>query len=785
MDNPLQDEVIAYPIAPGYVVIDLDRKNGKDGVKSLKERWKERHNTLITKTKSGGLHVWYALPKGAQLGNRTGILPGVDLRTVGGFVRDFPSPGYAVWRDLPIAEIPPGLLALIQEAAPKPKESPMQGFGERQPWVASIDSERELSEIAPFLRLENRDDWQFAMDALAHDRDQLEAAGIDVLGLAVSMSRTAQGFEDEPEETIKEALERPEDQRFSGACVKALIVRAKAAKWTPQKSATPAPMPDPEPLPTGLPPVDSFDENLLPLGLRAYVTDIAERLQCPLDFPAVAFLVCLSSVVGGRVAIKPKRRDDWTVLPNLWGAIVGRPSLMKTPALSEATKMLYRMEELARSLHAEKMNAYEAEMEASKVRAAANKKKAAKLLDKSDQDKSVLVEMLRKEQPPAPPTLRRYIANDATVEKLGELLQENPEGLLLFRDELVGWLRNMDRDGHEGDRAFYLEAWTGGKPFTYDRIARGSVFIDKVTLSVLGGIQPGPLRSYVSQATQGGAGDDGLLQRFQLLVWPDAIGGWRNVDRWPDTEAKQGVWGIFERLADLTAPTVDDEPPALRFDEEGQKVFDGWRTELEARLRVEDLSAVLESHMAKYRSLVPSIALLSHLVEGGAAIGRVKAEHVRRAIGWARYLESHARRVYSVALDPDMAAAVALSERLKTLPDPITARDVYRRGWSGLDRKATDGALRVLVDFGHLLPVEQDTNGRPTTLYRINPKLKNFSESLGEGTDKTAKTPICPPFVSFVSPSSKETEKFSVARTPRMLAVIDRLRSVGNFGVLK
>ncbi|WMT48361.1 MAG: DUF3987 domain-containing protein [Acidithiobacillus caldus] len=769
--------VIAYPIAPGYVVIDLDRKNGKDGVKSLKER----HNTLITKTKSGGLHVWYALPKGAQLGNRTGILPGVDLRTVGGFVRDIPSPGYAVWRDLPIAEIPPGLLALIQEAAPKPKESSVHGAGERQPWVASSDSERELLEIAPFLRLENRDDWQFAMDALAHNRDQLEAAGINVLDLAVRMSRAAQGFENEPVETIKEALERPEHNRFSGACVRALITRARDAGWTPKPAAS-APMPDPEPLPTGLPPVDSFDENLLPLGLRAYVTDIAERLQCPLDFPAVAFMVCLSSVVGGRVAIHPKRHDDWTVLPNLWGAIVGRPSLMKTPALGEATKMLYRMEALARSLHAEKMIAYEAEMEAIKVRAAANKKKAAKLLDKSDQDKSVLVEMLRKEQPPAPPTLRRYIANDATVEKLGELLQENPEGLLLFRDELVGWLRNMDRDGHEGDRAFYLEAWTGGKPFTYDRIARGSVFIDRVTLAVLGGIQPGPLRSYVSQATQGGAGDDGLLQRFQLLVWPDAIGEWRNVDRWPDTEAKQVVWGIFERLADLTAPTVDGEPPALRFDEEGQEVFDGWRAELEARLRAEDLSAVLESHLAKYRSLVPSIALLSHLVEGGSVIGRVKAEHVRRAIGWARYLESHARRVYSVALDPDMAAAVALSERLKNLPDPLTARDVYRRGWAGLDRKATDGALRVLVDFGHLLPVEQDANGRPTTLYRINPKLKNFSESLEDELTELTKPPLCRTFVGFVSRSSKETEKFSVARTPRMLAAIERLRSVGNLG---
>ena len=48
------------------------------------------------------------------------------------------------------------------------------------------------------------------------------------------------------------------------------------------------------------------------------------------------------------------------------------------------------------------------------------------------------------------PVRIRYVVNDATVEKLGELLAGNPAGLLLVRDELIGWLRSFDRDGHEG-----------------------------------------------------------------------------------------------------------------------------------------------------------------------------------------------------------------------------------------------------------------------------------------------------------------------------------------------
>ncbi len=52
-----------------------------------------------------------------------------------------------------------------------------------------------------------------------------------------------------------------------------------------------------------------------------------------------------------------------------------------------------------------------------------------------------------------PPVAKRYLVNDTTVEKLGELLNHHPNGLLLFRDELSGWLHTMDRPGHENDRA--------------------------------------------------------------------------------------------------------------------------------------------------------------------------------------------------------------------------------------------------------------------------------------------------------------------------------------------
>ena len=106
-----------------------------------------------------------------------------------------------------------------------------------------------------------------------------------------------------------------------------------------------------EELPIALPPVAPFAEELLPVALRPWISDIAQRMQCPPDYPAVASIIALASVVGRQMAIRPKARDDWTVVANLWGAVIGRPALLKTPAIAEPLRMVAALEALARQDH--------------------------------------------------------------------------------------------------------------------------------------------------------------------------------------------------------------------------------------------------------------------------------------------------------------------------------------------------------------------------------------------------------------------------------------------------
>jgi predicted transcriptional regulator len=487
---------------------------------------------------------------------------------------------------------------------------------------------------------------------------------------------------------------------------------------------------DPQPLPKGLPPVEPFVPGLLPPALRPWIMDIAERMQCPPDFPAASAIVALGSVIGRRCGIRPKRQDDWMVVPNLWGAVIGRPGVLKSPAIEEALRPLHRLEVQACEAHAAEIKLWQADQEAGSLALTAEKEKAKAELKKGTKTREeVAATLVALWDGNGEPTRTRYIVNDSTVEKLGELLAGNPTGLLLVRDELVAWLRSFDRDGREGDRAFYLEAWNGNGRFTYDRIGRGTVEIPAACVSVFGAIQPGPLLAYLSRSAFDGAGDDGLLQRLQVVVWPDLSAEWQNVDRWPDMEAKRVAFETFSRLASLSASTIgatcdSNAVPFLRFDDEAQDAFDVWRAELERVLRAGNGHPAWEAYLAKHRKLIPAVALICHLADGGT--GSVSLAAFKRAELWGEYLKSHAARLYDGLLRRDVSAAKALADRILAgdLGNEFALRDVYRRCWSGISsREAARAAAVVLCDHDWLREAPRAGTGRTATVYLINSKL--------------------------------------------------------------
>lgn len=498
-------------------------------------------------------------------------------------------------------------------------------------------------------------------------------------------------------------------------------------------------LPEPQALPSSLAPVMAFDDAWMPEPFRPWLVDTTERMQCPPDFPAASVMTGLSSVNGRRVAIQAKEHDTgWIEHGNLWGLVVGDPGSLKSPTLQAALRPLRRMEAESVRKHQDAEQGRKVEVMKSKLMRDAAAKEAQKAIRNgkgADFDFNALVPVdAGDEETP----LRRYIVNDFTLEALGEVLRANPHGTLAFNDEIAGLLSLLEREGNQSLRAFLLLAWSGKEGFTFDRIMRGIRRVEHVCLSVLGGIQPGVLAEFVRSAQAGGAGDDGLIQRFGLMVWPDARSEWRDVDKPPHIAGGDEVEDVFRSLEGLSsealakhAPMNADGVPTFTFAPEALECFRDWRGTLERRLRGDELSRPMIGHLAKYRKLVPALALNIHLAEWRTEAVSLAA--LQKALHWAAYLETHAARVYGSKGVIEAEAARALLKKLLAgtagLPEEFTANKVKNKNWSGMTTPEECVAVcELLEDCGWLIGKPAGATakgGRPTTVYRVNPRAGN------------------------------------------------------------
>jgi putative DNA primase/helicase len=246
---------------------------------------------------------------------------------------------------------------------------------------------------------------------------------------------------------------------------------------------------------------------------------------------------------------------------------------------------------------------------------------------------------------------------------------------------------------------------------------------------------------FIYGALEGENDADGLLQRFQLMVWPDEMRAWRNVDRWPNNAAKNRAFEVFKAIDELEPSSLQEveqgDLAALRFTPDAQELFDGWRDELMQRLRSDELknSPAYQAHLGKYPRLLAALALLFHLVDvvDKKASGRVSFDATAMAVQWIAFLEAHARKVYAPEINSAVLSAHALAEKIKQgeVEDAKPLRDIYRRQWAGLkNAEQVENALAVLkrANWVQIITLDpSDKGGRPSEVLRLHPELRGKS----------------------------------------------------------
>lgn len=518
---------------------------------------------------------------------------------------------------------------------------------------------------------------------------------------------------------------------------------SSAQNLPPKPLGSPGEWGEPEPLILDdnypLPPIDWA---MIPRWARAFILDVAELMQAPLEYLLAPLFGLVAGMVGRKACIRPKRFDTtWIEILVIWAASIGAASTLKSPT---EQRLFSPLEDLERKAH----KAYESELQKwqkSNAKAMKNKEKLADKLANGDtltaaeQQELQAAEAELEAAEANKPVCRRLLVSNATMAALQLILAENPQGVLLRRDELSGFLAHLQSRDAQEERAFILEAFNGKNYHPFDRIGRGSIIAETLCLSIFGGIQPVRLRQLVLNDI-GNGGTDGLLPRFGVLLLGTPPPKWQYVDRAHDAAAAERYQAFIENLAAWT-PAAEAEAmgyeltgdgiPAFRFAPAAQQVFIDWYKGLHRLLpQVEKEHSALAEHFGKYRGLMPKLALLLHIIEFEAqnVPAQIGLKTTLQAAAWVEHLAFHARAIYLGRQDRHNAEPIkALLEKIRQnkIIDGMSISEILRKDWSGLkDEAAIRSALEILEEHGWLRLTDAAPGrkgGRPTQRLAINP----------------------------------------------------------------
>ena len=437
--------------------------------------------------------------------------------------------------------------------------------------------------------------------------------------------------------------------------------------------------------------VPEFPIDILPPIARDFVTAQSTVIGCDQSSMAMCVLAAFSGAINHTFKLKIMRHGDWYVSPRLWVLLYGDASKKKTPAFNAATKALEQHQQQVQRDHQNKLDAYEREC--------------------AEAEKG------QKPEKPKPPA--RWIAMDTSIEKLGEILARSPKGLLFKKDEIAGWVGQMEKfggssRGASADRAFWVQAYDGGY-YVVDRINRGEIPVDNLSVSVVGGIQPKRL------AERKGLTSDGLLQRFI----PTVMGQTKlPQDRPCDNTA------FHDLLRDLIRLTPEVE---LTFSDDALKVMADLREQLfELEQHSGGLADGLQSFIGKLAGVAGSLALVLHLVEkpvlsgyaafAHAVIGETVALNVRRLV--LDFIIPHAFEFYrstESATNGDRLAQLA-SWILTNAKERFVASELTSNvaSFRGLTLYEVNERLSPLVAAGWLTPTDRTPYSRA---WKVSPSV--------------------------------------------------------------
>lgn len=418
-----------------------------------------------------------------------------------------------------------------------------------------------------------------------------------------------------------------------------------------------------------------FPIEIFPVPIQSYILECKETLDSSIDYMGCSMLWLVSVIVGNSIQIEVKK--GWTETATIWLAVVGKAGLGKTPSIHNIIKplLMANNKEIKNYIkQSEKFEYYD--------------KLSAK--EKKDHE-----EIQR-------PIKSQFIANDITIEALVELHQENPNSVGVFKDELAGWFKDMNKYREGSDLEFWLSTWSG-KAISLNRKTAKSAFVDKPLVSVLGGIQPSILNSFHTDDNK----DNGFMDRM-LLSYPDL-----DIEKWNDKEMdydtiqwyQDSIISFYETIKHKVVQYDSDgdiEPKTAIIPKESKSEWIRVFNEYTDIQNSDEENEYMKSMLPKQKSYLPRFALLLNTLDSffddthTADAMKISKESILKAEKVSKYFIAMAKKIKVNSIETHEIKTIITTNKLKSNKEKFT--ELYKIN-PDLDKKEVAEILGVSLQM--------------------------------------------------------------------------------------
>jgi hypothetical protein len=418
-----------------------------------------------------------------------------------------------------------------------------------------------------------------------------------------------------------------------------------------------------------------FPIEIFPKSIQAYILECNETLDSSIDYMGCSMLWLISVVIGNSIQIEVKK--GWNETATIWLAVVGKAGLGKTPSIHNIIKPLLSAnnKEIKNYIkQSEKFEAYD------------------KLSVKDKKDHEEIHKPIKKQ----------FIANDITIEALVELHQENKNSIGVFKDELAGWFKDMNKYREGSDLEFWLSTWSG-KAISLNRKTAKSSFVDKPLVSVLGGIQPSVLNAFYTEDNK----DNGFMDRM-LLSYPDL-----SIEVWNDKEMNyetiqwynDSLISFYETIKHKVVEFDEDgdiKPKIAIIPTESKKEWIRVFNEYTSIQNSDDENEYMKSMLPKQKSYLPRFALLINAFnsffdetqkENALVISK---EAILSAEKLSKYFIAMAKKIKINSIETNEIKTIINTNKNKTTKEQFT--ELYKKN-PDLNKKEISESLGVSVQM--------------------------------------------------------------------------------------